>query len=309
MKKNSVLIFFIFLSVVILIFPGSNLYCKKANSPGKSTHVLRSPTRIAFGADGNLLVTDYRLKMLLTVNRKSMEVIRWFPTNGKPLGVAYAKGHIYIGNETGGCIDVYNLAGKKRFSFKAGNQPLQRPTDLAVDTKAKKLFVAEGYEKAVKVFDLKGQLLQTIPVNAPDPDVLANPTGIAVDTVKKEIFVSDYGDTSLYVKPRIQIFNYAGELVGTISGKAGMFGTRFSRPQGLTIDRSGHVFLVECYASEILVFDRSSGSLLNTLGGYGTDPGQLRLPLDIVMDASTKNLYITNNRGANIEVFAEGGQL
>jgi DNA-binding beta-propeller fold protein YncE len=88
-----------------------------------------------------------------------------------------------------------------------------------------------------------------------------------------------------------------------------MFGTRFSRPQGLAVDDSGHVFMVDCYSGEIMVFDRYTGQTLKTMAGYGTDPGQLRLPLDMVMNPSTKDIYVTNNRSATIEIFEKGGVL
>jgi DNA-binding beta-propeller fold protein YncE len=88
-----------------------------------------------------------------------------------------------------------------------------------------------------------------------------------------------------------------------------MFGTRFSRPQGLAVDDSGHVFMVDCYSGEIMVFDRYTGKTLKTMAGYGTDPGQLRLPLDMVMNPSTKDIYVTNNRSATIEKFEKGGVL
>jgi hypothetical protein len=61
--------------------------------------------------------------------------------------------------------------------------------------------------------------------------------------------------------------------------------------------------MVECYAAEIMVFDLLSGAIVKTFGEYGSEPGQLRLPLDIVFDAGTKELFITNNRCSRIEVF------
>lgn len=88
-----------------------------------------------------------------------------------------------------------------------------------------------------------------------------------------------------------------------------MFGLRFSRPQGLELDKEGHVFMVDCYSGEIMVFDRYTGQTLKTMAGYGTDPGQLRLPLDLVMNPSTKDIYITNNRAAAIEKIEKGGVL
>ncbi len=269
-------------------------------------HELYSPIRLAFGADGSLLVSDYRVGAIMTVDPKDRQVTRSFAVQGKPLGVAYAKGRIFVGNDSKACIEVYNRAGVKLKNF-VFSQPVQKPTDIAVDEKQGYVFVVDAAQKKVKVFNLKGTFIRSFP--GLDPDNLVNPTGITVDPAAGEVFVSDYGDITNYIYPRIQIFDYNGNLLDTIKGKKGMFGVRFSRPQGLAVDDSGHVFMVDCYSGEILVFDRYNGSTLKTMAGYGTDPGQLRLPLDIVIDPSSKDIYVTNNRSAAIEIFKNGGVL
>jgi len=86
-----------------------------------------------------------------------------------------------------------------------------------------------------------------------------------------------------------------------------MLGSRFSRPQGLAVDDSGHVYVVDCFSGEVLVFDRFTGKLLKTVGSYGTNPGQLRLPLDLVVSQRSRDIYVTNNQMKRIEVFKEGG--
>lgn len=234
------------------------------------------------------------------------------------MGVAYLKGRIYVGNVTAGRIDVFNVAGnrfKKNGSF---NTPVENPTDIAVDPGTNRIFVVDGSAKHVKVFDTKGKLVGQIPASDPDHTLLAAPTGVAVDPVRSEVLVSDYGDRTKDISPRIQIFDYSGNFQDTITGVIedggmgmGGWGTkpRFSRPQGLAVDGAGHVFLVDCYSCEILVFDRVSGDLLKTLGGYGTDPGLLQLPLDIVFQEGTKDLVVTNNRAARTDRFLKGGEL
>lgn len=291
-------------------------------------HGIYSPIRIAFGADGNLLVSDYRTHMIVVVDKKTNQVRRWFEVKGRPLGVAYLRGHIYVGNETRRRIEVYNPAGvmfKKNGVF---DTVIKRPQDIAVDEKSGKIFVVDGFTKTVKVFNTKGKVLSTIPSAGPDPSLLANPTGITVDSIRKEVIVSDYGDENEDVSPRIQIFNFNGEHqdtikdVGQVSStasaamlskpKMGMGGgwgdkPRFSRPQGLAVDDNGHIFMIDCYSAEVMVFNRDDGLQIKTLGGYGSEPGQMRLPLDLVRDNDTGDLFVTNNRLARIEIFRQGG--
>lgn len=282
----------------------------KGNSPPK-THDMYSPIRLDFSPEGHLLVSDYRTHMILTVDSRTGKVIRWIEVKGRPLGVAYARGRIYVGNETKGCIEVYNRAGKSNFKLGGTMGPVMHPTDIAVDSRQGVIFVVDGLEKSVKVFSFKGQLIRTFPDSAPAPQVLAHPTGITLDREKKEVLVSDYGDSKNGIFARVQTFDYNGELKSTLSGKgSGWFSKpKFSRPQGLVVDGNGHLFLVDCYSGEVLVFDIASGSLMKTLGGFGSEPGQMLQPLDIVMDDASKDIYVTNSRCARIEIFRQGGQL
>jgi len=298
-----VTIFIVFIAISFCC-PTTVLAGNTTNKKKPGVHQLHSPMRLAMTPEGNLLVSDYQLGMIVTVDRKSLKPTLWFPVQGKPLGVAYARGHIYVGNTSKKCVEVYARGGKKLYQL---NGVIKQPTDIAIDETKGLVFVVDAHQKNVKVFNLKGKFIRSFPGS--DPDNLVNPTGITLDTDAKEVFVSDYGDRTKYIYPRIQIFDYEGNLVYTIPGKKGMFGVRFSRPQGLAVDDSGHVFMVDCYSGEIMVFDRYNGQTLKTMAGYGTDPGQLRLPLDLVINPSSKDIYVTNNRSATIEIFEKGGVL
>ncbi|MFC2146751.1 NHL repeat-containing protein, partial [Acidobacteriota bacterium] len=295
-------IFIIFITIIFCC-PTTVLAGNTPNKKKPGVHQLHSPIRLAMTPEGNLLVSDYQLGMIVTVDHKSLKATRWFPVQGRPLGVAYARGHIYVGNTSKKCVEVYARGGKKLYQFSG---VIKQPTDIAIDEKKGLVFVVDGSQKNVKVFNLKGNFILSFPGTANN---LVNPTGITLDPAAGEVFVSDYGDLKIYVYPRIQIFDYNGNLLDTIKGKQGMFGVRFSRPQGLAVDESGNVFMVDCYSGEIMVFDRYTGQTLKTMAGYGTDPGQLRLPLDMVMNPSSKDIYITNNRSAAIEIFEKGGVL
>jgi len=294
---------FIVFITIIFCCPTTVLAGNTPNTKKPGVHQLHSPIRLTMTPEGDLLVSDYQLGMIVTVDHKSLNPTRWFPVQGRPLGVAYARGHVYVGNASKKCVEVYARGGKKLYQL---NGEIKQPTDIAIDEKKGLVFVVDGSQKNVKVFNLKGNFILSFPGTANN---LVNPTGITLDPAAGEVFVSDYGDLKIYVYPRIQIFDYNGNLLDTIKGKQGMFGVRFSRPQGLAVDESGHVFMVDCYSGEIMVFDRYTGQTLKTMAGYGTDPGQLRLPLDMVMNPSSKDIYITNNRSAAIEIFEKGGVL
>ncbi|MCK4766407.1 MAG: NHL repeat-containing protein [Candidatus Aminicenantes bacterium] len=263
---------------------------------------LSYPVRIAFDPDKNLVVSDSRQKKVFVLDRDTLEITRGFPVDGRPLAVGCVSNRIIVGNETRNRVEVYKGNGRLLYYF---DTPVQRPMDMAVDINRNCIFVVDGGQKAVIVFDLQGNLLLTIPGAPPDTGILTNPTAIAIDSVRKRVYVSDYGDQANRIYPRIQIFRYSGRHVSTIAGKIGMFGSRFSRPQGLAVTGKGQVLMLDCFSAEIMMFDEASGALLKTFGEYGTAPGQMRLPLDMVYDPGSKRVFVTNNGAGRIEVLTK----
>lgn len=271
---------------------------------------MRSPVRIEILPNKDLLVSDSKLGQILTVDHDSLEVVKSNHVPGRLLGVAYAKGNIFVGNESRERVEVYNRDGEWQYNLGGDGEVILQPTDIAVDDKRRLVFVVDGGAKAVKVFSLVGDFLYTIPSVFPDPDQLANPTGIALDTVNRQVIVSDFGDAALYpvIPPRLQIYSYDGNLLSTILPGGGWFGgAKFSRPQGLAVNGLGAVFLVDSFSGEVLAFDLATGALLKTLGGYGTASGEMRLPLDVVIEQHSQDVYVTNNQASRIEVFRGGG--
>lgn len=263
---------------------------------------LRSPMRITVNPDDDLVVSDFQKGRIYTFDKDTMQLVRLFPVAGKPLAVGCYDRRVLVGNTTMGTIDVFKRNGRMLYSFAT---EVQWPSDMALDAARDRVFVVDSKQKAVVIFDLVGNFRMKIPAVPPDNSLLAAPSAIALDTTAKRVYVSDYGDQANSIYPRIQIFKYDGRLVSTISGKIGMFGTRFSRPQGLAVDGRGRLYMLDYLSAEILVFDGYSGTLIKTFGEYGEAPGQLRRPVDLVLDVITKKVFITNNGYSPIEVLTK----
>ncbi len=285
----------------------------KSGGPKRAPKVeLISPIRLAIARNGLLLVSDSRTRRIVKLNRGNLGVIGSFEVKGKPIAVA-ADGHkIYVGNTKTHRVEVYGKRGQLLYTLGGEGYEFQRPIDIAIDRARGHVFVVDGGAKLIEVFDVStdpvGTLLRTIPAGGADPDVLTNPTAIAVDTTRQEVIVSDYGQLGVG-SARVQIFDYAGNHLKSISGKAGMMGKRFSRPQGLAVDCQGHIFLVDCFIGRVLVLNRNTGRTVKSLGTYGRSGalGEMALPLDVVVDPRTKDVFVTNNRLGRIEVFVKGG--
>lgn len=293
-----------FLLVAVLVtFAAVAAACSKNDKePATVLSAFSSPARAHDTGAGTLIVTDYRTGWVHNYSKLTGLSTYYFAVMGAPLAVAQAYDRVYVGNETTGSIEVHDLSG--RFLFILGGIPgaVSSPSDIAVDVVKYRLFVVDGRRKNVKAFDLDGNLLAVITGPASGAGHLVNPTGVALDTVRQEIVVSDYGDPSLSYPAAIHIYTYGGAYRRSVAGSTG----GFSRPQGLAVD-NGHILLADSVLGQVLVFDSMSGALLKTLGSFGSLPGQLFLPLDVIVDPVAKDVYVTDNRNGRITVFKKGG--
>ncbi len=273
---------------------------------------LQSPVRIAMGKNGTFFVSDFLSHAIVEFEAGSgtAQVVAAYVVPGRPLGVAWANGNrLIVGNSTTQTVDVYRTSNGKWLYSLGGPGAVADPSDIAVDTAKDLVFALDGTAGTVKVFDLKdGTYLYSISSPGAGDAYLQNPTAIAADIVREEVVVSDYGDLDHGGPAALKIFTYAGDHVKTHSGKKGMLGARFSRPQGLAIDARGHILLVEAVAGEVQILDRATGSLVETLGSFGVGPGELWLPLDVIVDEN-QDAFVTNNRPRRIEVYSLGGSV
>lgn len=270
-----------------------------------------SPVRITSGKRGTFYVSDFVAQAIVEVEADAggATMVTAFSVPGRPLGVAWTMGsRLLVGNASTRSVDVYRSSNGRWLYSLGGSGTISDPTDIAVDSQANLAFVLDGEAATVKVFALRdGRALHTISGPGPGEVFLQNPTGIAVDPDRLEVLVSDYGEPAQSSSPPgVKIYAYDGTHLKTISGKAGMIGQRFSRPQGLAVDGTGRILVVEAVAGEVLLLDRETGATLGTLGSFGSDPGQLWLPLDVVLDES-QSVFVTNNRPRRLEVFSLGG--
>lgn len=273
----------------------------KAN---KKTVSLRNPIRISLGDRGYLYVTDYSQGLVATIDGADLGVISAFEINGRPLGIAWGRGLLYIGNETTGRVEIYTGNGRAQGAFET---MVRKPTDIAFDELSGLLYVLDGYEKNVKVFDEAGTLLKVVPKPGVVQEGLTAPTSLALDTVRGEVLVSDCGDPSGGVPAAVRVYDYEGLFRFMISGEAAQIDYGFSRPQGLYVGSSGNFYMADSVLGKVLVFDRSTLLGIAAMGSFGTGAGELMLPLDVVIAPNTGDVFVTDNRNGRVEAFRAGG--
>ena len=288
-----------------------------AASSATAAEFVGSPTRVALTPFGDIVVSSYLDSKVVILDLVTLEVTAELEIKGNkgkggnPLGVAWGADHLFVGNDSTGKVEIYERAKNGKWKIKHYlNSPdlFPKPTDIAVDEAADLVFVLTGGDEAVMVFTVNGEFLYTI-----GEGELHSPSGIAVDTNTGLVLVSDGGDPHGFFGPdvaaRVQIFNDAGDLVGSIGGSSVASEFRFSRPEGLFVDGAGRVFLVDSVRGEVLVFEGGGWSWTGTtkFGGRGTGPGQLLHPLDVAVDPITADVVVTSRLTGRVVVFEQGG--
>ncbi len=292
-----------------------------------------SPRRIAALDKQTILITDLDPDLqgaLVALDKETMQVVWTCALPGEPMGVAQWKNLFLVGDSSTNNVSVYRMTGANRgtpcFGAAAGKtleflynlgltlpgQPgfFQKVNDIALDADLQRVFVVDTGEKKVMVFDNKGNFLYSFPDGSP---ALLNPTGITLDGARQEVLVSDYGDPTGSFKPKvpphIMIFSYVGNYLDQIDSNPATPEYFFSKPQGLAVDGLGHIFVVDAFLGKVIVFSRESGTGIKTFGSPGDQPGQLKLPLDLFLDRSTGDVFVTSNMTGRVEVFRAAGRV
>lgn len=310
------------LAMMVLAVPGA-----LAQTATEST--MSGPVRITESPLG-LMVGDYVGYGLVFINPVTLAVEDFVPVTGKPLGIAWMNGRAYVGDENTGVIEVYektssgmkNTKNQKnskkviewvQISASLTGASVGRPSDIAADEGAGLLFVASKLDKMVLVLDETGTLIHTI--GAPGSlNPVGRPQGLALDRAGQRIFVSDDGVESCTwmgcsTSSMVQVYDYNGNFLGAISGDSGQAGFEFSRIQGVTLDSTGRVYLVDSWRSQVLVFDEVSANSwtgIGTFGLKGAGVKELLLPHDVIVDETSSTVYVTNTMKGRIEVFTMG---
>lgn len=233
------------------------------------------PTRLAFGSDGKLYVSDAKVGSVFIYD-PDLNLIGELKDLNTPLGVGVDDlGSFYVGSDGLDIVEVYDSTGNKLRDIGAGT--IKMPNSLAFDQSGI-LYVADSRVNAVLKFDAKsGGLLGIIGAGE-----LRFPIAVAI--AGGELYVADQANNL------VRVFDLQGNLVRSLGGNIGqgMMGYkwqgRFVRLQSVAIDGLGRVHALDSHMSRIQILNASSGDYIDSYGTEGTEPGQLRLPLGIALN-------------------------
>ena len=261
--------------------------------------LLQAPGRLAVDGAGDLYTTDPPAGRVI-VRDAYGRLTAGVQGLDAPLGIAVdGDGHVYVGEQRSGRVVVFDRQWRVAGQLGRGDGEFRLPTDIAIDPATGWIYVSDSGDHAVRAYSAGGTLLEIFGRQGKGPGEFDFPTGIYVSPLG-EVFVADQNND------RIQVFDQHGTFLRCI-GRSGSssFSRKFGAIQGLTGDSEGRLYVADALQGYVQVFDRS-GVALGTIGSFGTGRGQLRTPMDVVID-SYNRLFVASANTARVEVFGLDG--
>jgi len=198
-------------------------------------------------------------------------------------------GNIYVGEYSGGRIQVFDANGKFITQWIANaKMPLR---GLAADRKGNVYVVQSG-----KILKFEGQ------TGAPRGE-LTSANGNGFDDVAAG---ADGGLVSAWYRNSDDIvrFDSSGNAMKTIKGAISSVTDRSELNTRVAIDGRGNIYALGTFNNAIFKFS-PDGKYMNKFSGEGEQPGQLRAPMAISVDGKGR-VYVADMKG--VQVFDSDGR-
>ncbi|MGK7346480.1 MAG: 6-bladed beta-propeller [Candidatus Nitrospinota bacterium M3_3B_026] len=215
-----------------------------------------SPIGVAIGRDGEILVTDSELGVVVRLDRE-----------GKPLGIFGRKeltrptgivadpekGFVYVADTHAHDIKVFDYDGGLVGTIgKRGDEKgsLNFPIHLAFSKG--RIYVTDTLNARVQVFSEDGEFITTFGSRGLYKGQFTRPKGIALDSDGNIYVVESYYDHLL-------IYDNQGRFLLPMGG-AGSDPGKFYLPAGVWVDEHDRVFVADMFNRRVVVFQYLGGS-------------------------------------------------
>lgn len=257
------------------------------------------PTRLAVGPGRAAYFTDAKVGAVFILD--GITPFAQLSGLDRPLGLAVdSRGNIYVGNDGRNNVEKYSPEGKLELIF--GEGELEMPNQIGLDS-SDNVYVVDSRSHVIKVYSSNGQWHHNIGHQGDGEGGFYFPSALFINETAPgdpEIYVADQGHGL------IQVFDLAGNFHRSFGGLIGAYSSdyqgKFVTLQSITLDDSGHLHVLDSYQNRIQILDAQTGCFLGAYGELGSESGQLRVPLDMVM--SEGELIVTNSGNPNLTFFA-----
>ena len=293
----------------LLIFINSYFNCN-APEPPPSAILLENtplaPYRLAAANDasGDYFATDPMVGSVFIYDQYLIPKAEIKGLN-RPLGLAVDnQGRLLVGNSGRKNIEVYDPTNGDLLAV-FGEGVVKMPNAITVDAFGK-IYVTDSRRGVVWVFAASSyELTGWIGNPGEGKEDLKFPMDAYVNQTTQELFVADKGNN------RIQVYDLDGEWQRSInwegsgcsywSGKCTV--PPFNGLQALDIDSLQRLHVLDRFGSVVFAFDANTGAYIDHYGSFGTAPGQLRQPADVLI-TQQDTAIVTAGDGDRIETFS-----
>jgi len=249
------------------------------------------PAGLAVEGTGIVYVSDPRRHRVVGLSPWG-DVVRSVEVQGNPTGLAVdAAGRLYVCDPARGAVAIYGLDGEPDLARPwVGDGPgaFREPTALTLDWDTGRVYVLDAGARLVRIFDEAGASLGAVRLGAVRPNsVTWTPEGLLVaDDLAGRVLAVGVG---------------VGQ-TGAAPFAAGMDDERLlGRAAGLTRGPGAVTYVADAFQGEVVALD-AGGAVLESVGTYGADTGQMRIPLDVAVDPFGR-LLVADAGNGRVDVF------
>ncbi|KAI8485794.1 hypothetical protein Bbelb_365040 [Branchiostoma belcheri] len=221
------------------------------------------------------------------------------------------EGEIFVADLGNQRIQGFTLQGTfvRQFPTVVPGEQDMRPHDVAMDGEGNLWVVGMTYSAEFAVqYDKQGRMLRKIDLQETVWD-----RGVAVDTRRNHILITQSTEDRGNPHGEVLVFRPDGTLVRTVGGKRKSllalllsWQQGMKRPQYITVDREGNIFVSDPYNDSIYVYNED-GQFLFKFGGKGSGEGQLYQPRGICTDRAG-NIIVADSENRRVEMFDKTGK-
>lgn len=262
----------------------------------KNTRIVR-PYGVYADGEGSIYVTDPGAGIVHLYDTRRGRYLRLRGTAESPLRVPIGvcgdgKGTVYVTDSESGVVFRHTAGDDALHPFIT--KGLKRPTGLALDPQAGRLYLADSALHQIAVFDLAGHEQFRFGSQGAAPGMFNHPTDLWFDR-KGRLLVTDP------LNFRVQIFSGVGGYLSSIVGTVGDAAGDFTKPKGVAVDSDGHIYLADALFDAVQIFNEQ-GQLLLVVGARGSRPGEFWMPAGIFIGADD-TIYVADAYNNRVQTF------
>ncbi len=254
---------------------------------------LQAPGRVAIDPSDHLFITDPASGRVIERSAlgRLLAVEEGFQG---PMAIAIdALGRRYLGEQETGRVAVYDADWNLLFELGDGDGEFGNPVDIALDPSDGSIYVADGANHTIEVYDSAGSWLRTLGGQGGGAGQFDFPGAVLVSSAG-EVWVADQNND------RVQVLDTDGVLQRCFGYQDGE-SRKFGRIQDLIEDSAGRFYAADSFHGHVTVLD-SAGVELTSLSGFGAGEGELYTPAGLALDSSNR-LFVASHNNSRVEVF------